>query len=60
MLIKNIFKNSEKNHDLGIHNFITKLKTKIDVIPRSCFNKYFWNKLLYNIKTMNICKLTDT
>ena len=24
----------------GIHYFITKLKTKIDVIPRSCFRKY--------------------
>ena len=23
---------------LGIHYFITKLKTKIDVIPRGCFN----------------------
>ena len=30
MLIKNICKN--------LHYFITKLKTKIDVIPRGCFN----------------------
>ena len=26
---------------LGIHYFITKLKTKIDVIPRGCFNVRF-------------------
>ena len=25
---------------LGIHYFITKLKTKIDVIPRGCFNPF--------------------
>ena len=33
-------KKSEKNKIMiwGIHYFITKLKTKIDVIPRSCFN----------------------
>ena len=33
-------KNSEKNKIMiwGIHYFITKLKTKNDVIPRSCFN----------------------
>ena len=32
-------KNPEKNKImiLGIHYFITKLKTKIDVIPRGCF-----------------------
>ena len=32
-------KNSEKNKIMiwGIHYFITKLKTKIDVIPRSCW-----------------------
>ena len=35
----------------GIHYFITKLKTKFDVIPRSCFNQgldknqYFIDKL---------------
>ena len=33
----------------GIHYFITKLKTKIDVIPRDCFN----TKLLYMLK--NCC-----
>ena len=43
MLIKNILKrskNSEKNIIMiwGKHYFIAKLKTKIDVIPRSCFN----------------------
>ena len=42
MLIKNIFLNekNKKNKIMiwGIHYFITKLKTKIDVIPRSCFN----------------------
>ena len=34
-------KNSEKNKIMiwGMHYFITKLKTKIDVIPRSCFNQ---------------------
>ena len=42
MLIKKYFfksKNCEKNKIMiwGIHYFITKLKTKIDVIPRSCF-----------------------
>ena len=33
-------KNSEKNNIMicGMYYFITKLKTKIDVIPRSCFN----------------------
>ena len=32
-------KNSEKNKIMiwGIQHFITKLKTKIDVIPRGCF-----------------------
>ena len=36
------FKNSEKNKIMiwGIHYFITKLKTKIYVIPRSCFNLF--------------------
>ena len=36
----NKFNNSEKNKIMiwRIHYFITKLKTKIDVIPRSCFN----------------------
>ena len=31
---------------LGIHYFITKLKTKIDVIPMGCFklNLANWNK----------------
>ena len=43
MLIKNICKNkknSEKNKNMirGIHYFSTELKTKIDVIPRGCFN----------------------
>ena len=42
MLIKNIFKNLKTLKNLimiwGIHYFITKLKTKIDVIPRSSFN----------------------
>ena len=35
-------KNSQKNRIMiwGIHYFITKLKTKIDVIPRSCFKTY--------------------
>ena len=41
MLIKNILKNlkTEKNKIMiwGIRYFITKIKTKIDVIPRSCF-----------------------
>ena len=27
---------------LGIHYFITKLKTKIDVIPRGCFKLNWW------------------
>ena len=33
-------KNSEKNKIMiwGIHYFITKIKTKNDVVPRSCFN----------------------
>ena len=34
---------------LGIHYFITKLKTKIDVIPRGCFK--------YRKYMCNICKL---
>ena len=43
MLIKNIFfksKNYEKNYIMiwGIPYFITKIKTKIDVIPKSRFN----------------------
>ena len=42
MLIKNIckkMKNSEKNKNMirGIHYFSTELKTKMYVIPRSCF-----------------------
>ena len=41
MLITNIFLNQKKKiMILGIHYFITKLKTKIDVIPRSRFNLY--------------------
>ena len=43
MLIKNIckkYENSEKNKNMirGIHYFSTELKTRIVVIPRSCFN----------------------
>ena len=43
MLIENIcknMKNCEKNKNMirGIHYFSTELKTKIDVIPRSCYN----------------------
>ena len=36
-------KNSEKNKIMiwGIHYFITKLKTKSDVIPRGCFKFMF-------------------
>ena len=43
ILIKNIFKNLKTMKKIiscsgGIHYFTTKLKTKIDVISRSCFN----------------------
>ena len=50
MLIRNIFKNlkTEKNKIMiwGIRSFITKLKAKIDVIPRSWFNKIKYLKML--------------
>ena len=32
----------------GIHYFITKLKKKIDVIPRSCFNFAIGKQTKYN------------
>ena len=40
-------KNSEKNKIMiwVIHYFITKLKTKIDVIPRSCFKAAPWDDI---------------
>ena len=40
MLIKNICKNMKilkKNMIRGIHYFSAEVKTKIDVIPRGCF-----------------------
>ena len=48
-------KNSEKNKIMiwEIHYFITKLKTKIDVIPRSCFNYtdcFFKKDIQYKIE----------
>ena len=39
----------------GIHYFITKLKTKIDVIPRSCFNVHTTSKAR-NYKPIIICE----
>ena len=41
-----------KNMICGIHYFFTKLKTKIDAIPRSCFNKFS----KYSLKR---CKVHD-
>ena len=45
---------SEKNKIMisGIHYFVTKLKTKIDVIPRSCFISCFlscWDRILVQV-----------
>ena len=60
MLIKNIHKkheNSEKNKNMirGIHYFSTELKTKIDVIPRSCFNSSYdlIKSLLFRMKSVS-------
>ena len=70
MLIKNICKNMKivkknKNMIRGIHYFSTELKTKIDVIPRSCFkldiliqcknpdDENVWNLLLKCTKGYN-------
>ena len=64
-------KNSEKNKIMiwGIHYFITKLKTKIDVIPRNCFKRYnnisvtttisSWMIIrIYRALWMMVCELT--
>ena len=42
----------------GIHYFITKLKTEIDVIPRSCFNTTFClcGTVTYDMTLCKICK----
>ena len=41
----------------GIHYFTTKLKTKIDVIPRGCFNNSLCKKYFYKLVIVYI--LTD-
>ena len=70
MLIKNIFLNlkilkKNKIMILGIHYFITKVKTKIDVIPRGCFNSnqanilfasagYIFLPIIHNYRSLRI------
>ena len=71
MLIENIsknLKNSEKNKIMiwWIHYFITKLKTKINVIPSSCFKclyiAYGGSGTLHYIRSKNpsLLNRTDT